>query len=133
MQLVVDANIIMAALIKGEFTLDLMYFEELELLSPEYLFTEIEKHKNKILKRSGISKEDLSIFINIIKSRIKIIPSEESKSFINEAKSISPDPNDVPYFALALKYNASIWSNDKALKKQPKVKILSTQELLKLL
>ena len=37
----------------------------------------------------------------------------------------------VKYFALALKLNCPIWSEDKALKKQSKVKVYSTSELLK--
>ncbi|PIN85274.1 MAG: hypothetical protein COV47_03030 [Candidatus Diapherotrites archaeon CG11_big_fil_rev_8_21_14_0_20_37_9] len=43
-------------------------------------------------------------------------------------KKISPDPKDVPYFALALKLRCPIWTNDKLLKKQKKVKIISTSE-----
>ena len=33
------------------------------------------------------------------------------------------------YFALALKLNCGLWSNDKELKKQSKVKILNTNEV----
>ena len=50
-----------------------------------------------------------------------------------EAKEISPDPDDVPYLALALKLGCAIWSNDKELKKQSVVKVYNTQEILQLL
>ena len=46
---------------------------------------------------------------------------------------ISPHSKDVPYFALALAFNAAIWSDEKAFKKQNKVKIFSTEELKKIL
>ena len=36
------------------------------------------------------------------------------------------------YFALALKLNCGIWSNDKKLKNQDKVKVYSTEDLLKI-
>lgn len=60
-----------------------------------------------------------------------LIPKEEIEPFIEEAEKISPDERDVLYFALALKLKCGIWSNDKKLKKQSKIKIYSTEELLK--
>jgi len=41
------------------------------------------------------------------------VPVSEYKDFRQEAESISPDPNDMQYFALALKLCCPIWSNDK--------------------
>ncbi len=41
-----------------------------------------------------------------------------------------PDENDIIYFALALKLKCCIWSNDKALKRQDRIMVLSTKELL---
>ncbi len=123
----------MAALIKRGFTLDLLYSAELELMSPEYVFQEIASHEEEILKKSSLSKDDLSVFVDIIKSRIRIIPAEELKPFTSEAASISPDPDDTPYFALAMKLDCCIWSNEKALKKQSRVEVHSTEDLLKIL
>jgi predicted nucleic acid-binding protein len=40
------------------------------------------------------------------------------------------DEKDTHYVALALKLNCPIWSNDTDLKKQNKVKIYNTKELL---
>ena len=49
-----------------------------------------------------------------------------------DAKHISPDVKDVPYFAAALKLKIPIWSNDAALKqKQDAVKVYSTKEVAK--
>lgn len=41
--------------------------------------------------------------------------------------------SDTEYFALALKLKCSVWSNDKKFKKQDKVKVYSTNELIKLI
>lgn len=62
-------------------------------------------------------------------ANIKTIPAKESKQFFKKAENISPDPNDFQYFALALKLDCPIWSNDKRLKEQKFVKIYSTEEL----
>ena len=48
---------------------------------------------------------------------------------MGEAEKISPGLKDTQYLALALKLNCAIWSNDKKLKKQDKVKIFSTEDL----
>lgn len=42
---------------------------------------------------------------------------------------ISPDKDDVDYFALALKLDIGIWSNDKLLKGQSVVKVFNTMEM----
>ncbi|MGC9200887.1 MAG: PIN domain-containing protein [Candidatus Aenigmatarchaeota archaeon] len=46
---------------------------------------------------------------------------------------MSPDVNDIQYFSLALKMNVPIWSNDKKLKQQSKVKVFSTKDLIEFL
>ena len=49
-------------------------------------------------------------------AKITFVSAEELKGKLHEADSISPDPDDVVYFALALKLNCVIWSNDKGLR-----------------
>lgn len=62
----------------------------------------------------------------IVESSVKITTKDEVRSFIDLAEKISPDSDDVLYFATALKLDCGIWSNDKELKKQNHVKIYST-------
>ena len=52
--------------------------------------------------------------------------------YVEEAEKLTPDPDDMAYFALALKLNCAIWSNDKKLKDQNKIKIYNTHELSKI-
>jgi len=76
------------------------------------------------------TKEEFERFMEIIQKRIKLIPYEEFKSFINKAEKFSPDTKDTEYLALALKFNCALWSNDKKLKTQDKVKVYSTEDLI---
>ncbi len=62
--------------------------------------------------------EDFFQVLNILKRRITLIPLEELVMYIEEAEEITPDPNDMVYFALALRLRGAIWSNDKKLKQQ---------------
>ncbi len=131
MELVIDANIIMSALITtyGK-TFDLIFNDKIKLFAPEYLLEEIKKYKEEILEKSGLLENDFELFLSLISSKIGFFPFIEFDKFITEAEKITPDINDREYFALALNLNCAIWSNDKRLKEQEKVKVYSTSDLL---
>lgn len=133
MQLIVDANVVIAALIKPGLPADLFFKEELELVAPKLLFEEIKNNKELIVRKSRLSEEEINKFIFIFEQRIFIVPEEEFVRFKKKAEEICPDPKDVTYFALALYLNCPIWSNEKKLKEQPKVEVYATHELMKLL
>ena len=132
MELIIDANIFMSALIssKGK-TRDLLFQDSINLFAPEYLLKEFDKHKKYITKKAKLSEEDFNLALDLVSSRIKFIPFSEFEQFITKAEEISPDPNDVEYFALAIKLGFPMWSNDKPLKQQKIVMVYSTTELLK--
>ena len=133
MLLVVDANELFAAIIASGRTLNLFFNSGLELVSPVFILDEFREHKAEIMEKSGLNNDDLLSFLLLLKPKIKFFNMEESKEFVSSAKEISPDPNDVEYFALALKLNCVIWSEDKKLKKQSLVKVLNADEVLALL
>lgn len=130
LKVVADANILISALIKRGFTLDLLFSNRLEVATPEYVFEEIEKHLKEVTRKSGLSRREISLALKLIEARIQIIPKEEFRRNLAAARRISPDSGDTPYIALALMQGTLIWSNDKRLRKQDKVKILSTKELI---
>ncbi|MBN1376819.1 nucleotide-binding protein [Candidatus Woesearchaeota archaeon] len=133
MELVIDANIIMSALIpKHSKTPDLIFNDKIKLFAPDFLIKEFKKHEKEILSKSRLSKEEFELFLSLISSKINFLSYSEFKDFIPKAEKICPDPYDIEYFALALKLKCSLWSNDKELKKQNKLTVYSTKELLKL-
>ena len=133
MELIIDANILMSALISANGkTCDLIFNDRIKLFAPDFLLDELEKHENEILSKSGLSESEFKLFLSLISSRIEFFSYLEFKRFISISKKISPDPNDTEYFALALRLSCGIWSNDKKLKEQDQVKIYSTSELIKI-
>lgn len=133
MDLVVDANVLFAALIKEDITSDVFFVERFRLYAPDFLFAEFEKYRDVVRKKTERSKEDFERFLSILKGRITIVPAEEFMPFMEQAKAVSPDPKDAPYLAVAIKLNAGIWSYDKGLRKQNAVQIFDTSDLLRLL
>ena len=132
MDLVVDANVIFSALIKDNFSYYLLFSGRFHLFTPEYIFTELEKHKEEILDKTERKTEEFFRLLDVLKRRITIVPLEELTEYVDRAEKISPDSGDMAYFALALKFNCPIWSNDKKLKQQDKIKVYPTHELVKL-
>ena len=118
MLLVVDANVLFSAIISRSKTCNLMFSERIQLISPEFLFIELEEHKDEIIAKSSLSEDDFNEFVNLLKERIDIIPRQEFERFLTE------------YFALAMRFDAAIWSNDKRLKKQSLIKVFSTSDLI---
>ncbi len=132
MGLVVDANILFSALIKDSFAYNILFSDAFHLFTPEYIFTELEKHKKKILAKTEHTEEEFLRILETLKQRIIIVPLEELIPYVKEAEELTPDPDDMAYFALALKLNCAIWSNDKKLKEQNKIKVYHTHELSKI-
>lgn len=111
MELVVDANILFATLIKVSATSDLIIDNSLTLVSVEFIFEEFEKYKDLIKKKTERTENEFERFMEIIQKRIKLFPYEEFESFMNEIEKLSPDPKDTEYLALALKLKCALWSN----------------------
>ena len=133
MDIVVDANIIFAALIKESINYELIFNERLHLFTAEFFFTEFENHAIELQKKSGKNKEELNRLLGILKSKIALFPLEELLPYLDESEEICPDSNDVAYFALALKMKCGIWSNDRNLKeKQNSVQVYSTKDLVEM-
>ncbi len=134
MDLVVDANILFASLIKSSITSDILFEDNLHLYTPEFILEEFEKYKEFIKNKTERTGDEFDTFFSLLQRRITIVPSEEIEPFLEKAGKISPDVKDISYVALALKMNISIWSNDKKLKeKQDLVKVYSTEDLVEIL
>ena len=136
MRLVIDANRLFSLIIGKRLhsaSMVISFSDNVELFAPYRLLAELENNRDEIRLKSGFSHEDFDNFVSVIKLRVKSIPLEEFIDSISDAKMISPHSKDIEYFALALKLDCVIWSDEKLLKEQSKVKVLFTKELFKLL
>ncbi|MBI2136667.1 DNA-binding protein [Candidatus Woesearchaeota archaeon] len=133
MELVVDANILFSALVKNSFTAELLFDDEMKLYTPEFIIEEFLKYQEVILQKTSRTKEEFVTIMHQLKDIFTVVPQEEYSKFIDEAEITSPDKKEVMYFALALKLKCGIWSNDKKLKEQDKVKVYPTEEVIKLI
>jgi len=130
LELVVDANVLFSFFKVRSPTRKLVIASGFKLYAPEFALTELESYCREVSAKAKMSLGAFELFKTVMKWFVTFITDEEYKGSLQEAKSLTPDPKDVAYFALALKFNCPIWSNDKALKEQSVVKVFSTSELI---
>jgi len=136
MELVVDANILVAGFLKSSITRELLMDERLTLWAPEYSLTEAEKVlvSERFRRRlGGLSQSRIRSLLALLTKDIRILPGSDYRPRFKEACRLAPHPEDAPYLALALHLTLPLWSNDLALKTQQKVPVYTTEELLAIL
>ena len=135
MQLIIDANILVAAFLKSATTRELIFDEEIELFAPEYFILEVNRtlKKDKFFRiHTTLTKEEIEELLSFLFKPIKIIPEEEYFPLLKKAAQYVPF-DDAPYLALSLAIRIPIWSNDTALKKQSLIKVYTTAELVRII
>ncbi len=136
MNIVLDSNILFSALIKNSFTRKLILEYERQFLFPEFIFEEIVSHKDELSSKSGLEEKEFNKLLGLLLGKVIIVSTKDILPYREEALAIIKDIDldDVQFVACALAYPDSvIWSNDGKLKKQKRIKVLSTSEITLLL
>jgi len=133
MLLVVDANILLAGFMKSATTRELLLDPRLQLFAPEHLLIETSRHlfhNASLQKRIGLAKSDLQFIFEQLTLGIRTVPLEDYTGRMPEALALAAHAEDAPYLALALRKGIPLWSNDKGMKFQSKVKVYTTTQLI---
>jgi predicted nucleic acid-binding protein len=126
MKVVVDTNILFSAFLSVNSKYrDLLFDEKYEFYSPNFVFLEIFKHKEKILKCTKESEEEVYGFMGNMLKRINfvkedVISAENFKKANALCREI--DENDTPFVALALELDGYLLTGDEKLKRELKSK-----------
>ncbi len=120
MKVIVDTNIIFSILLQRSSTLEDIFFDEnTEFYAPNLLLVELFRHKEKIIKYSLLSVDELNELLQIVIGRIHFV-SDQLLSVENTEKAyelcMDIDPSDTPFISLALELDALLWTKDKVLK-----------------
>lgn len=123
---IIDTNLIFSALIpKASKIRELLFEETIAFFAPNFLITEIYKHKEKLIKNSKLSESEFYLYFTQIIEKIQFVPIEiislESRQIAYDfCKDI--DIKDTPFIALAIELNLPVWTGDKRLKDGLKLK-----------
>ena len=134
MELVVDTNVLFSFFKADSSTRKLIIDYKPMLFAPEETIKELTKYTDIICIKAYITRKEFRQILRTLSTYIEMIPRSKFLKSYHEAQAIllPSSQEDAPFIGLALHLDIPLWSNDKALKKQDKVKVISTAELLKI-
>ncbi len=132
MRLVVNTNRVIASLIKDSTSRRIIFHLKAELIAIPLLKEEVLKHKSIILEKAGLSETTFDLILQRLYEKMVYLNEEILKEYREEAIKIMDkiDPDDTQFVAAALATNSDIWSDDQHFKKQRRVKVWTTKELV---
>ena len=118
---VVDTNILFSALLRddswfGEILMNPAY----EFYIAEFVFVELFKHKERILRASRLSEDELLKQLEILLTHLTVmqealVPAEHKREAFRLCAEV--DPRDAPHVARALALGAPLWTGDQKLRR----------------
>lgn len=133
MRAVLDANILIAALLGSRRTLKLVASASYQWYAPQRIVEEITKHKPLLCERSRQSFGEFEETMAALLLFVRLLDPAEYEAFMEVAtKGIGErDRNDADYVAAALAVHAYfLWTNDKDFTAQGLVPTKTTHQLL---
>ncbi len=131
MELVVDTNGVISALLKAAKSREIICSPKCKLYAPEQMVTEVLHHKEEIMEKAGIAESEWEELQPIVFSNMTMVSEKEFKHKKEQAEKLAKHPEDTPFLALFLAKDIPLWSNDKDMKQQSTVKVMSTEDLVK--
>ena len=130
LRIVVDANIIISALLGGKPRF-ILFDPKFEFITNKFILKEVEKYIPLISKKSGVSKKEIKKGISLLP--LKIVSKNYYKNYLKAAEKLigKIDKDDIDILALYLKEKTFLWSEDKDFEKaKPKINLLKTEDLV---
>ena len=136
MKLVIDTNIILSALIRDSITRKIIMESDLRFYFPKISLSEIDKYRNLVIEKSGLSEGGYQRLFNTIKKYLNVVEPHKFEPYLKEANQLMGhiDNKDVVFLALALSVpNSKVWSDDKHFKQQDQINVYTTNEMIEFL
>ena len=132
MRLVVDANVVLLALIADSKSRELIVMLEPTLLTPAVVHEEVAAHEDLVVEKSGMDADRVEQFLELLFDHIETVPVSTFSQHIEQAEAAigETDPDDVLYLACALGRDAGVWSDDSDFEVQDLVPVFTTDEVV---
>jgi predicted nucleic acid-binding protein len=132
MKLVIDANVVISALIADSKTRELIVTLDPDLLTPAFVSDEIENYEELIVEKSGMEQDRVEQFIDLLFQYIEVVSADDFYPAIERADEAigDTDPDDVLYLACAIACDAAIWSDDSDFNEQDLVETYTTSDVI---
>lgn len=115
MRVVVDANVVLSAMLRDGAVRHALASTDAHLFAPAFLKQELGKHLGTMARRAGVKKADAQAALEGLLADVIWVGEEAiERSWKQAHRALAKtDPKDVPYLAAALAVHAdAIWSFD---------------------
>ena len=107
---------------------------KVRLVSPRFSLSEIQEHKEDIKSSFKLEEWQYEFILRFwVLKFVEFIPESKYIKQFEKSMHLSPDSDDIDFFALSLKLGCPIWSNDPHFKMQSEVRVFTTKELIEFL
>lgn len=132
MRLVLDANVIISALITDGAVRTALRATADDVYTASYVRLEIDAHRGEIQRKSGLTPPSYDTLMAELWRMIEVIPRQKLVPYLHPAAAVMRpiDPDDTPYVAVALSIDGTVVSNDRAFERQELVPHLWTSEFV---
>ncbi len=133
MRIVLDANIVIAALMGSKVALTIITSQNHTFYVPSRILNEVKKYKQFICDRCSLTQQEFNQNFEALLVFINVLEHVEYDAFLEKAQRVMShrDSEDADYVACALAINADfIWTNDKDFKVQTLISTKTTQEFI---
>ena len=139
MKIIVDTNIVFSGILNSNSQIGKILInsnKHFEFYSCDFLKVEIQKHQEKLLKLTKLSREELNELEMLVTSNIKflnegLIPKRDFMEALDLLEGI--DIKDTPFVALTNYLKGTLWTGDKVLLNGLKAKnfknVIATSDL----
>ncbi len=139
MKIIVDTNIVFSGILNSNSQIGKILInsnKHFEFYSCDFLNVEIQKHQEKLLKLTKLSREELNELEMLVTSNIKflnegLIPKRDFMEALDLLEGI--DIKDTPFVALTNYLKGTLWTGDKVLLNGLKAKnfknVIATSDL----
>ena len=119
-KVIIDHNILFAAIYTStSYTRQKLLDSLFTFYTPNYLITELFKHRQRIVEKSKASEEDVLNYLNQVIQKVHFFNEElisVENFFFAYHLCREVDENDTAYIALTLELGGELWTRDEALK-----------------
>lgn len=132
MKIVLDANVIIAALLGSRATLVILTSQNHTFFVPQKILEEIKRHQSFICAYGKQSSEEFTTNFRALLYFIDVVDSVVYDPFLQQARAaLSRDIQDADYLACALAVHAEfLWTNDKDFSTQHLVPTKTTEQFI---
>lgn len=130
--IVVDANVLFAALLRDGATRHILLFGRLDLHTPEHFFDEFARNRPYLLAKSRATEAAFDLLVDSLRDRVADVPLAVIRPHLARAleETGRKDALDAPYVAAGLAIGGALWTHDRRLAAKISVPILTTADLV---